>query len=455
VKLSRVQSPETRYARSGDVSIAYQVMGEGPLDLVFVPPSITHLELGWSWERHARMLRALADFSRLIIFDKRGMGMSDRVTHSTTFEQRMDDIRAVMDAAGSERAALFGLSEGGSMAILFAATYPARTTALVVYGAVVRKRWAPDFPFGNLREEPTEDELAADAADWGRAQAVEEMARAMTPDAEEEEIRALVAMLRYGATPGAVSDLERLNAVIDVRPALTAIRTPTLVLHNTGDPWVPVEQGRFAAQHIRGAKLVELPGETHVPLAHEVEPLVREVRTFVERVLSGGWDAPEPDRVLATVLFTDIVGSTAKLAELGDRAWRGLLEQHHSLIREQLAQFRGIELDTAGDGFFARFDGPARAVRCACAVREAVREIDLEIRAGLHTGECEVVDDKVAGIAVNIGARVAAEAGPGDVLVSSTVKDLVAGSGIEFREHGAAELKGVPGEWRLFAVETA
>lgn len=455
MKLSRVDSPETRYARSGDVSIAYQLVGEGPLDLVFVPPSITHVEFGWGWERHAHMLRAMADFSRLIIFDKRGMGMSDRVTHSTTFEQRMDDIRAVMDAAGSERAALFGLSEGGSMAILFAATYPARTTALAVYGAVVRKRWAPDFPIGDLREDPSKDELAALAADWSRAHGIEEMARAMTPDADEEEIRALVAMLRYGATPGAVSDLERLNTAIDVRAALPPIRTPTLVLHKTDDPWVPIEQGRFAAQHIRGAKLVELPGDTHVPRKQEVESLVREVRTFIENVLRGDWDAPEPDRVLATVLFTDIVGSTAKVAELGDRAWRGLLAQHHSLIREQLAQFRGIELDTAGDGFFARFDGPARAVRCACAVRDAVREIDLEIRAGLHTGECEVVEDKVAGIAVNIGARVAAQAGPGDVLVSSTVKDLVAGSGIEFREHGATALKGVPGEWRLFAVETA
>jgi pimeloyl-ACP methyl ester carboxylesterase len=415
-----LQIPDTRYAKSGDVNIAYQVLGEGQFDVVFIPPSITHVELGWNWARHARMLEGLADFSRLILFDKRGMGLSDRVATSTTFEQRMDDIRAVMDAAGSGQAALFGLSEGASMAMLFAATYPARASALAIYGGVVRQQWAPDFPFGH-RDGHAEESLDEEERNWGRPAWIREVARSMTPDADDEELQALVTVLRYGATPGAITDLNRLNSAIDVRPALPAIRAPTLVLHQTDDPWVSIEQGRFAAQHIRDARLLELPGETHVPLAAEVGPIVEHVRSFFEEVWSGGWAASEPDRVLATVLFTDLVDSTMRAAELGDRAWRELLERHHGLVRRELVRFRVTEDDTAGDGFFASFDGPARAIRCACAVRDSL----------------------------------AATAGPGEVLVSQTVKDLVAGSGIGFEDRGAADLKGVPGEWKLYAVADA
>jgi class 3 adenylate cyclase/dienelactone hydrolase len=449
-----VDIPETRYARSGDVNIAYQVVGDGPFDVVLIPPSVTHVELDWELARYARTLRAFAEFARLIVFDKRGIGMSDRVTSSTTFEQRMDDIRAVMDAAGSERAALYGLSEGGPMALLFAATYPARAWAIAVYGGVVRELWAPDFPFGS-RVDDLDKDVAEFAASWAKPDEHTERARRALPDADEAELAAFVRLTRYGATPGAAADFARLNAAIDVRPALSAVRAPTLILHKTHDPWVPVEHGRFAAEHIAGARFVELPGDTHINLAHEGELIVREVRTFFEEVWAGAWSAPEPDRVLATVLFTDIVGSTAKAAELGDRGWRDLLERHHAAVRRELSRYRGREIDTAGDGFFASFDGPARAIRCACAINDSVRRFGLELRAGLHTGECELLDGKVAGIAVNIGARVAAQAAPGEVLVSQTVKDLVAGSGLTFEDRGAAELKGVPGEWRLYAVADA
>jgi len=449
-----VDAPVTRYARSADVNIAYQVVGDGPFDVVLIPPSVTHVELAWEWDRYARLLRGFADFSRLIVFDKRGMGMSDRVASSTTFEQRMDDIRAVMDAADSERAALFGLSEGGPMAVLFAATYPERAWAIAVYGGVVRELWAPDFPFG-ARPHDVEKEIAEFEEICSQPESLREHLKSALPDADEEEFQAFARVWRYGASPGAVADFARLNAAIDVRPALPVIQTPTLLLHKTADPWVPVEQGRFAAENIAGARLVELPGDTHLQRPHEVDPLVREIRTFFEDVWRGGWSKPETDRVLATILFTDIVGSTAKAVELGDRGWRELLEQHHSAIRSELSHFRGKEIDTAGDGFFASFDGPARAVRCACAINKSVRRFGLDLRAGLHTGECEVVDGKIAGIAVNIGARVAAQAAPGEVLVSQTVKDLVAGSGLTFEDRGGAELKGVTGEWRLYAVAEA
>jgi pimeloyl-ACP methyl ester carboxylesterase len=449
-----VGTPVTQYARSGDLSIAYQVTGEGPFDLVFVPGSISHVELEWAVSSWGRLRTGLAEFTRLIRFDKRGTGMSDRPAGATTFEQRMDDIRAVMDAAGSERAALIGVSEGAPMAVLFAATYPARVTALVLYGGLARTLWAPDYPIGTSRE--SYDRMVEEEEGvWGRPGFLEELVAGIVFEADEEERRAIVNVLRYGATPGAVSDLDRLNAEIDVRPALPAITVPTIVLHQTEDPWVNIEHGRYLAQQIRGARLVELPGRTHMVTGDGAERLVGEVRAFLDSVWSGGWTAPEPDRVLATVLFTDIVGSTAKAAEVGDRAWRELLEQHHAAIRRELARFRGHEIDTAGDGFFASFDGQARAIRCACAITELVRDFGLELRAGLHTGECELMNGKVGGIAVHIGARVAAAAAPGEVLVSQTVKDLVAGSGIAFDERGAAELKGVPGEWRLFAVESA
>jgi pimeloyl-ACP methyl ester carboxylesterase/class 3 adenylate cyclase len=446
-----VEIPQTRYARSGDVSVAYQVLGEGPFDLVWTPGAFTNVELIWDDPAEARFRRALASFARLIVFDKRGTGLSDRVGGIADLETRMDDIRAVMDAAESERAAIAGVSEGGPMAVLFAATYPDRTQALVLYGTLPRFVRGPGFPW----LEPRHEYLAAwreEALVWGGEESARKLLESQGQEATPELVRYFAARRRQSASPGAVEEMALMNAEIDVRAILPTVRVPTLVAHRVDDH-LPIEIAREMARQIPGARMVELPGGPHFPFFGDWESVVAAVRDFVVPICTGDRPA-EHERVLATVLFTDIVGSTAKSADLGDRGWRELLEQHHARIRQQLFRFRGIELDTA-DGFFARFDGPARAIRCACAIREALADLDLEIRAGLHTGECELLDTKVAGIAVSIGARVASQAGPGEVLVSQTVKDLVAGSGIEFAERGVAELKGVPGKWRLFAVESA
>jgi class 3 adenylate cyclase len=423
--------PETRYARSGDVSIAYQVTGDGPFDVVRIPAFMSHVELEWEIPKVAEFFRRLSSSCRLIRFDKRGTGMSDRVADMPTLETRMDDVRAVMDAAGSERAALLGHSEGVPMSILFAATYPDRCWALVLDGGFARERWAPDYPWGVREEEYREFETSLQ--EWGTTEHSLKAAGRIAPSADDENRAALARMIRSAASPGAALALDRMNRDID-------------------GPGI-VQSSRFIAENIAGARRLELPGEDHTMFTFQ-EHLVPEI----ERFLGEAWadrqtQAVEPDRVLATVLFTDIVGSTARAAELGDARWRELLGAHHDVIRRQLVRFRGKELDTAGDGFFALFDGPARAIRCACAVTEAVRELGIEVRAGLHTGECEQMDGKVGGIAVHIGARVASEAEPGEVLVSSTVKDLVAGSGIAFAERGSFQLKGVPDEWRLYAVE--
>jgi class 3 adenylate cyclase len=444
--------PETRYARSGDVSIAYQVLGEGPFDVVRTPAFVSHVELEWQVPAIAAFQRRLASFCRVIRFDKRGTGMSDRVSGAPTLETRMDDVRAVMDAVGSERAALFGISEGAPMSILFAATYPERTWALVLEGGFARERWAPDYPWG-VREDEYQTEEAS-LQSWGTLEHSAGVAQALAPSADEENRQALARMIRLSASPGAAAALDQMNRDIDVRQVLSAIRIPTLVMNRTDESEFIVKGARYLAENIAGARRVEIPGADHALFTADPEVVVGEIEGFLEETWEErAWEDVERDRVLATVLFTDIVGSTAKAAELGDARWRDLLGEHHSLIRRQLTRFRGTELDTAGDGFFASFDGPARGIRCACAITEAVKELGLEVRAGLHTGECEVLDAKVGGIAVHIGARVAKEAEPGEVLVSSTVKDLVAGSGIDFHERGSAELRGVPGEWRLFAVE--
>jgi pimeloyl-ACP methyl ester carboxylesterase len=439
-----MERPDVMYTKSGDVNIAYSVVGEGPRDLVLVPGFISHLEVDWEEPHYARFLERLASFSRLIMFDKRGTGLSDRPGGLPDLETRMDDVRAVMDAAGSERAVLFGYSEGGPMSCLFAATYPDRTTALILYGTYAKRRdpdadypWAQTWAERQRYAEEVERE-------WGR----ESDLGTMAPGADEALARWWGARARGAASPGAARDLILMNSQIDVRNVLPAIGVPTLVLHRSGDRDSRPDEGRYIAERIGDARFVELAGEAHLPFI-DADQILDEV----ERFLTGREPVREPDRVLATVLFTDIVGSTAKAAELGDARWRELLRQHHVLIRRQLERFQGDELDTTGDGFFARFDGPARAVRCACAMSTAVRDLGLEIRAGLHTGECEIMDGTFGGIAVHIGARVAAEARGGEVLVSSTVRDLVAGSGIEFRDRGVAALKGVPGEWRLFAVE--
>lgn len=446
--------PETRYARSGGVSIAYQALGDGPFDLVFVPGSISHLELAWQVPAWAAFNRRLASFSRLIMLDKRGTGMSDRVPGAPTLETRMDDVRAVLDVIGSERAALLGFSEGGAMAAMFAATYPDRLWALMLCGAVVRTRWAPDFPYGL-----TDDELRADAEEeerhWGEAAYIDEVVRFLAPSLGSEDAVALARLFRQSASPGTQVALTRMNADIDVRDLLPAIRAPTLVINRADEPVLMREGSRFSAKAITGARHVELPGKDHAPFAGDSEAYACAIEDFCREAWSDRQcEDAEPNRVLATVLFTDIVGSTAKAVELGDAAWKQLLADHHRLIRRQLTRFRGTELDTAGDGFFASFDGPARAIRAASTMAESVRELGLEIRAGLHTGECELMGDKVGGIAVHIGARVAKEARAGEVLVSSTVKDLVAGSGISFSARGIAELKGIPGKWRLYSVES-
>jgi class 3 adenylate cyclase/pimeloyl-ACP methyl ester carboxylesterase len=447
--------PETHYARSGDVSIAYQVTGEGPFDVVYAPPFISNVELAWEVPEMASFYERLSSFCRLIRFDKRGQGMSDRVSGVPTLETRMDDVRAVMDAVGSQRAALVGISEGTPMSILFAATYPERVWALALCGSFARARWAPDYPMGTRDEEiRLEDEEIEHK--WGSAEHSAATGRSLLPDGSEESVAAFARLLRQSASPGAALALNRMNNEIDVRAALPLIRAPTVVIYRENeDPFI-TEGSRYIVERIPAAQERVLPGTEHAPYAGATQAYTDAIRDFfIAAWEHGAGEKEEHDRVLATILFTDIVGSTAKAAELGDRRWRELLEEHHALVRRQLLRYRGTELDTAGDGFFASFDGPARAIRCARAITTSVDELGIQVRAGVHTGECERMNGKVGGIAVHIGARVAAEAGPGEVVVSGTVKDLVAGSGIEFRDRGAAELKGVPGEWRLFAVEAA
>jgi class 3 adenylate cyclase/alpha-beta hydrolase superfamily lysophospholipase len=443
---------ETRYARSGEVNIAYQVVGDGPFDLVFVPGYVTHLELAWKLPTFGPALWKTASLARMIKFDKRGTGMSDPVSGAPTLETRMDDVRAVMDAAGSRRAAIFGLSEGASMSVLFAATYPERTAALVLRSGFARTLWAADYPWGRTDDE-YEREIERELRIYGPRKRALEAAGALGRF-DDDEREAFLDYLRYSASPGMLEALLRMNKEIDIRHVLPAVRVPTLVLHGADDEIVPPEAGRYLAGRIPGARFVEHADMGHLALGERAFRVTAEMGPFLTDVWeSGGWDETEPDRMLATVLFTDIAGSTEKALELGDRAWRGLLERHHSIVRRELTRFRGREIDTAGDGFFAAFDGPARAIRCACAVVDGVRELGIDVRAGLHTGECEVVDGKVAGIAVHTGARVAANAQGGEVVVSSTVKDLVAGSGIEFKDRGVQDLKGIPGEWRLFSVD--
>jgi class 3 adenylate cyclase len=435
---------ETRYAKSGEVHIAYQVTGSGPFDLVWVPGFVSHLEADWDNPARARILERIGSFCRLIRFDKRGTGLSDRVA-IPTLEQRMDDVRLVMDAVGSKQAALLGISEGGPMSLLFAATYPERTIALLLYGSYARRLWAPDHPYGKTAAD-WDGFVQRLEGEWGGPVAIDIFAPSVANDANAQ--KALANYLRQAASPGAAVSIMRMNGEIDVRHVLPTIRVPTLVLHRTGDRLTSIEQARYLAKSITGARLAEFPGDDHL-LIGNTDLIVDEIEEFLTGVRHG----TDTDRVLATVLFTDIVGATERVAQLGDSGWRHLLGQHHALVRRELAKFRGREIDTAGDGFLAAFDGPARAVRCAHAIKDVVRaQLNLDLRAGLHTGECELLDDKLAGLAVHIGARVAALANAGEVLVSSTVKDLVAGSGLKFDDRGDHVLKGVPGEWRLFSA---
>jgi class 3 adenylate cyclase len=439
--LSPLDVPEIRYARSGDIAVAYQTCGDSPRDVVLVP-MFSNLVFPWLNRSWSSLYEQLASFSRLIMLDKRGTGLSDRPRDLGTLETRMDDIRAVLDAVGSERASLVGFTEGGQTCALFAATYPERTEALVLVDTPARLVRTDDYPYGVTAEE-WRAQLRAIREHWGEREYFEAQARSYNPRADDEFVEWFVTCQRFCASPGAAVAFHRVYGETDLRGVLPTIRVPTLVLYRSSvRPRMLDLAGR-----IRDARALELEGE-----GLEAFPSIgREVEAF----LAGTRVESMPDTVLATILFTDIVGSTERAVALGDHAWRALLKDHHVLARRELARFRGVELDTAGDGFFATFDGPARAISCARAIVGAVRELGLDVRAGLHTGECELHDGKVTGIAVNIGARVAAAAGPGEVLVSSTVKDLVAGSGLAFEERGIHQLKGVPGEWRLYSVVDA
>ncbi|HEX6208242.1 MAG TPA: adenylate/guanylate cyclase domain-containing protein [Actinomycetota bacterium] len=441
-------TPKTRYAKSGEIHIAYQMAGSGPPDLVFVPGWVSHLEAAWEEPIYARFLERLASFSRLIMFDKRGTGMSDRDVGLPTLEERMDDVRAVMDTVGSERAAIFGTSEGGNMSLLFAATYPERTVALVTFGVFAKRIRSEDYPWAPTPEE-RERWYEMLAREWGDPAELATLAPSKVGDGAFAEWWARY--LRMGASPRAAQILGRTNTRIDVTHILPTIAVPTLVLHRTGDRDVDVGEARYIADRIPGARLVELPGDDHLINAGDTDAVAGEIEEFLTGVRRG----PETDRVLTTILLLDIVGSTDRAAELGDRSWGELLESFRAAVRGELARRRGRELDTAGDGFLAMFDGPARAVRAALAVRDAVGALGLQVRAGLHTGEVEVTGEGVAGIAVHIAARVMAEAGPSEVLVSRTVTDLVAGSGLGFEDRGERRLKGVPGSWRLYAATGA
>jgi class 3 adenylate cyclase len=445
-----MQMPETRYARSGDVNIAYQVFGDGEVPLVWIPGYTQHLELNWEEPNRRAWFEGLARFAKVITLDKRGTGLSDRVEGSPPLEVRMDDIRAVLDAAGVDRAVVAVAGDSGPLGLLFAATHADRTLGLILCNAFSNSTRKPDMPWL-----PSPEEYASRVEEttrrWSEADFWDEMF-VHSPSLETREQRLEFARpIRLSVSPGNMAQYLRLNADIDLRHVLPSVRVPTLVLVRSEVGDLVAMTARYLADRIPTARLVELPGRDLIPLLFDRESMFAEFQNFIEDVHHGVPE--EPERILATVLFTDIVGSTAKAAELGDRGWRELLAAHHLRIRRELGRFRGREIDTAGDGFFATFDGPARAIRCACSVTESVRELGVEVRAGLHTGECELVDGKVGGIAVHIGARVAAKARPSEVLVSGTVKDLVAGSGIEFAERGTAELKGVPGEWSLYAVE--
>lgn len=436
--------PATRYAKSGDLSIAYQVVGEGPRDLVYVPGWVSNVELTWEEPSVAQFFDRLAAFSRLILFDKRGTGMSDREVGFPTLEDRMDDVRAVMDAVGSERAALLSMSEGANMSMLFAATYPQRVSALVLFGCFAKRLWSPDYPWAPKPEERQRWYREIEEQ-WGGPFDVTTLAPSRADDPAFKDW--FGRYLRMSASPRGALTLARMNTQIDVRDILPAIRVPTLVLHRRGDRDARLEEARYIAGRIPGARLVELDGADHLLWAGDQEPVLNEIEEF----LTGARGA-EIDRVLTTILITDIVESTRRATALGDREWRLVLERHYAATRAMIDRYRGREAQTTGDGLLAWFDGPARAVRCALAIAEAVRPLGLEIRAGVHTGECYVSGAEVTGIAVHIAARIAALAGPGEVLVSGTVKDLVVGAGLSFADRGRQPLKGVSDSWQIHAA---
>jgi pimeloyl-ACP methyl ester carboxylesterase len=455
-----VDRPQTRYARSGEYHIAYQVLGDGELDLVYVPGWVSHLDLHWESPLVSRFFQRLASFSRLIVFDKRGIGLSDRVEADAmpTMEERVDDVRAVLDAVGSNRAAVLGQGYGCPIAIMFAATHPERTSKLVLYSALAKAGLkTDDYPWGSTLEE--QESWRAATGEWGSDEFARAWVTRVSPTAASDErfVDWASRVMRASASPSAARAFFEMNALMDVREILPLVSAPTLVLERRdavlpkgGVDVPPLEEGTWVAERIPGARLVVVPGRDYLPWVGDQEAIVQEVAAFV----GDGLVAAAPERVLLTVLFTDMVGSTQRAEELGDRRWREVLELHNSIVRTQLARQRGTEIDRAGDGVLATFDGPARAIRCATAIVEELRAEGIEIRAGIHAGEVELLSDGISGIAVHIGARVVSAAAPGEVLVTSTVRDLVAGSGLELEDRGAHSLKGVEGEWHLFAARS-
>ena len=450
-----IGAPDVHYARNGDVALAYQVFGDGPLELVFAPQWINNLDVAWQNPAFARFLNRLGSFARVLFFDRRGMGLSDRLSaeDAPPLETLVEDLRVVMDAAAFTRPVLFGGSDAGCICALFAATHPDRASALIVYGPEARGTATRDYPWA-WTSEHWQAYLADLATGWGTDDYVASWFGQLMPSAkgDPEQERWWLTMHRGSASPSSIVAIERIWAELDIRPVLPTIQTPTLVLHRRDDPIEDVGAGRDFARRVPGGQFVELTGDDWPVWAGDQEEVFDAIESFLRDISE---EEAELDRVLATVLFTDIVGSTEKAANLGDRAWRELAERHHTAVRAMLGRYRGVEQDVAGDGFFATFDGPARGVKCAQAIVDAVRGLELEVRAGVHTGEVGTAGGKAAGIAVNVAARIAALAEPSQVLVSQTVKDLVAGSGLRFLDRGTHDLKGVEGEWHLYAAAEA
>ena len=441
--------PRTKYARSGDVRIAYQISGDAPVDLVWAPGTMSHLDLDWEIPERALFFERFSKFCRLIRFDKRGTGLSDRPLKMATLEERTDDIRAVMDDIGIERANIFGVSEGGSMACLFAATYPQRVNSLLVWGAQARWIASPDHPWGQTQKE--HDEMVAMIDDeWPSFDYLTGPGAGLGRDADPAFIESVGRYMRAAASPSAVRAYEIMNGQIDTRPILPSIQAPTLVMNRTGDPCARVAAARDMASRIPGAKFKEYPGNSHSMMLDDMETILSDIQEFI----TGERPIDSYDRILATVLFVDIASSTERAAALGDARWRNVLNSYYVIVRKEFSRFRGRERNTTGDGFLATFDGPARGIRCALAITQIVKHLGIDVRASVHTGECELMGDNVGGIAVHTGARIMAKAEPGGVLVSGTVKDLASGSGIDFQDHGVHQLKGIPGEWRLFAARS-